>query len=131
MQQITVTDDGVRKLLQKSNPSKASGPDMVPARFLKEYSEELSQILTIIFNISLQTRTVQDKWKKANVSAVFKRGQRYDPANCRPVSLTCFCCKILEHVIVSNVPKHLDHHKILSDCQHGFCETQLVTLCLT
>ena len=134
MQQITVTDEGVRKLLQKSNPRKASGPDMVPARFLKECSEELSPILTIIFNKSLQTGTVPDEWKKANVSAVFKKGQRYDPANYRPVSLTCLCCKILEHVIVSNVLKHLDHHKILSDCQHGFrarrsCETQLVTLC--
>ena len=134
MQQITVTDEGVRKLLQKSNPRKASGPDMVPARFLKECSEELSPILTIIFNKSLQTGTVPDQWKKANVSAVLKKGQRYDPANYRPVSLTCLCCKILEHVIVSNVLKHLDHHKILSDCQHGFrarrsCETQLVTLC--
>ena len=29
---ITVTEEGVRKLLQKSNPRKASGPDMVPAR---------------------------------------------------------------------------------------------------
>ena len=68
------------------------------------------------------------------MSTVFKKGQRYDPANYGPVSLTCLCCKILEHVIVSDVLKHLDHHKILSDCQHGFCarrscDTQLVTLC--
>ena len=41
MEQITVTDEGVRKLLQKSNPRKASCPDMVPARLLKECSEEL------------------------------------------------------------------------------------------
>ena len=134
MEQITVTDEGVRKLLQKSNPRKASGPDMVPARLLKECSEELSPILTIIFNKSLQTGTVPDDWKTANVSAIFKKGQRYDPANYRPVSLTCLCCKILEHVIVSNVLKHLDCYKILTDCQHGFrarrsCETQLVTLC--
>ena len=39
-----------------------------------------------------------------------------------------------EHIIVSNTMKHLEHHKILTECQHGFrarrsCETQLVTLC--
>ena len=134
MEHITVTEEGVRKLLQKSNPSKASGHDMVPARSLKECSKELSLILTCIFNKSLQTGIVPDDWKTANVSAIFKKGQRYDPANYSPVSLTCLCCKILEHVIVSNVLKYLDCYKILTDCQHGFCarrscETQLVTLC--
>ena len=62
-------------------------------------------------------------------------GQRYDPANYmyRTVSLTFLHCKLLEHVVVSNVIKHVDQHKILTDSQHGFCtrrscETQLVTL---
>ena len=133
MEHITVTEEGVRKQLQKSNPRKASYPDMVPARLLKECSEELSPILTCIFNKSLQTGIVPDDWKTANVLAIFKKGQCYDPANYCPVSLTCLCCKILEHVIVSNVLKHLDCYKILTDCQHGFsarrsCETQLVTL---
>ena len=50
-------------------------------------------------------------------------------ANYRPVSLTCICCKTLEHILVSNINKHLD--SILADCQHGYrsqrsCETQLV-----
>ena len=133
MQPFTVIEEGVRKLLQKSNPRKASGPDMIPAWLLKECAEDLAPILAIIFNKSLQIGTVPEDWKTANVSAVFKKGQRYDPANYRPVSLTCLCCKILEHIIVSNVMKHVDKHSILSDCQHGFrarrsCETQLVTL---
>ena len=43
------------------------------------------------------------------------------------------CCKLLEHVIVSNMVKHLEKHDILNDCQHGFrakrsCETQIPTL---
>ena len=40
---------------------------------------------------------------------------------------------MLEHIIVSNMMKHLDRYNILTDCQHGFrarrsCETQLRTL---
>ena len=74
MQQITEADEGVRKLLQKSNPGKASGPDMLLARFLKECSEELSPILTTIFNKSLQTGTVPDEWKKKQcVSSIQER----------------------------------------------------------
>ena len=110
MNNILVSEDGVRKLLQKCNPQKATGPDMIPARLLKECAEELAPILAIIYNKSIQTGIVPDDWKKANVSAVFKKGQRYDPANYRPVSLTCLCCKTLEHIIVSSVMKHVDSH---------------------
>jgi hypothetical protein len=47
------------------------------------------------------------------------------------VSLTAICCKTLEHIITSNIRKHLSQNKILHDNQHGlrsrrFCETQLV-----
>ena len=47
------------------------------------------------------------------------------------MSLTCICCKTLEHIIVSNINKHFAFESILADCQHGFrsqrsCETQLV-----
>ena len=47
------------------------------------------------------------------------------------MSLTCICCKTLEHIIVSNINKHLAFEGILADCQHGFrsqrsCETHLV-----
>ena len=59
------------------------------------------------------------------------KNEKYDAANYRPVSLTCICCKTLEHILVSNINKHLAFESILADCQHGFrsqrsCETQLV-----
>ena len=47
------------------------------------------------------------------------------------MSLTCISCKTLEHILVSNINKHLAFDSILADCQHGFrsqrsCEIQLV-----
>ena len=47
------------------------------------------------------------------------------------MSLTCICCKSLEHILVSNINKNLALDSILADCQHGFrsrrsCEAQLV-----
>ena len=35
MPDINVTTEGIRKLLQKLNVNKATGPDMIPARILK------------------------------------------------------------------------------------------------
>ncbi len=57
---------------------------------------------------------------------------KHDPINYRPISLTCICCKLLEHIISSNIMSHLDTNNILYDLQHGFrparsCETQLVS----
>ena len=51
--------------------------------------------------------------------------------NYRPVSLTCICSKLMEHIMVSQISRHLDTHKILLKNQHGFlsrlsCETQLL-----
>ena len=52
-------------------------------------------------------------------------------ANYRPVSLTSVVCKVMEHIVCSNIMRHCDRHHILTDAQHGFrkrrsCETQLV-----
>ena len=52
--------------------------------------------------------------------------------NYRPVSLTCICSKVLEHIICRHILDHLERHNILTDVQHGFrsghsCESQLLT----
>ena len=52
-------------------------------------------------------------------------------ANYRPISLTCTCCKISEHIVSSSIYAHLEENKILSDVPHGFrkkrsCEIQLI-----
>ena len=130
MGEITVDPKGVLKL-NNLNIHKASGPDGLSARVLKECSSEISPMLALIYNESLAQDTVQDNWRQANVAPVFKKSEKYNAANYRPVSLTCICCKTLEHIIVSNINKHLAFESILADCQHGFqsqrsCETQLV-----
>ena len=98
---------------------------------LKECSNEISTILAFFFNESLAWGDIPDEWRQANVSPVFKKGKKYDAANYRPVSLTCICCITLEHILVSNINKHLALDSIFDYCQHGFrsqrsCETQLV-----
>jgi hypothetical protein len=69
--------------------------------------------------------------KEAIVSPVFKKGDRNNAANYRPVSLTSICCKLCEHVISRELMNHLEENNLLSDQQHGFrkkrsCESQLL-----
>jgi hypothetical protein len=133
MPDIDVTTKGVATLLRKLNPQKATGPDMISARILKETADQCAPFLATIYRKCLTEGSIPEVWKTANVSAIFKKGERFRASNYRPVSLTCISCKMLEHIIVSNMMKHFDCYDVLTDCQHGFrrrrsCETQLLTL---
>ena len=68
---IQVTEEGVRKMLFKMNPRKATGPDSIPARILNDFATEIAPILTVIYNMSLQEGTVPDDWRHANVTAIY------------------------------------------------------------
>ena len=131
MEPIVIEENGVEKLLRDLKPNKASGPDGISPRVLKQLSREIAPIVTIIFKKSLSSGVVPSDWKSAYVAPVYKKGQRYDAINYRPISLTSICCKIMEHIVVSHIMKHGDRHSILYKLQHGFrrclsCETQLL-----
>ena len=92
---------------------------------------QIAPFLTHLFNLSLTTGQLPDDWVNANITPVFKKGNRHDPANYRPVSLTSVCCKLMEHIICRHILGHLDKHNILTPYQHGFraghsCESQLL-----
>ena len=56
------------------------------------------------------------------MAAVYKKGERSNPANYRPISLTCIICKTLEHIVASSIRKHLSKLNIFYELQHGFRE---------
>jgi hypothetical protein len=45
----------------------------------------------------------------------YKKGEKYNAANYRPISLTCISCKIMEHVITKHVLNHLESNSLLYD----------------
>ena len=69
---------------------------------------------------TLAQGTVPDHWRQVNEAPVFKKGEKYDAANCRLVSLTFICCKTLEHITVSNTNKHLEFESFLANCPRCF-----------
>ena len=133
MNDIAVSKDGVIKLLKGLNPSKALGPDELHPRVLKELATELGPVFAHLFQQSIDTGEIPKEWSLANICPLFKKSDRSLACNYRPVSLTCVPCKLLEHIVCSNIMAHLDEYKLLSDRQHAFrkghsCETQLTTV---
>ena len=91
MMDIYIGTPGVQKLLANLNPSKAAGPDNLSPRVLKELSDVLADPLARLFRKSLAIGHVPMDWNHANVTPVFKKGQKY---LCSPISLTCVISKV-------------------------------------
>ena len=127
---IKIKESEVRKRLEKLNPNKATGPDGIPPRILKELANEIAEPLTIIMNKSMLEGKIPLIWKKANVVPIFKKGKKNIPGNYRPVSLTCVLCKVMEAIVREQIVEHLKKNNLISGAQHGFvggrsCATNL------
>ena len=114
MQNITITENRVYKLLRNIKPHKAKGPDNIQARNLKELALELTPDITFLFQTSLEHGKQPNDWLQAHIVPVFKKGDKNTASNYRPVSLTYILCKTLEHIENSSIMKHLDIQQILS-----------------
>ena len=135
MQEIKIDLNGLLKLLSILKPDKAAGPESIKPVVLKQLKTEIAPVICLLFEKTLQTGQLSADWKKAQVCPLFKKDDKTEPTNYRPISLTCILCKVMEHIIASNLSKHLNKHNILYELQHGFrekrsCEIQLIQLVL-
>ena len=129
---IVVSTEGVIKLLKGLNPLRALGHDELHRRVLKELPNKLGPVFAHLLQQSLDTGEIPKEWLLANICPLFKKGDRALACNYRPVFLTCVPCKLLEHIVCSNIMAHLAEYQLLSDRQHALrkrhnCETQLTT----
>ena len=117
---IIITPELVKKKLDNLKVNKSPGPDLLHPRLLKELSDVLSYPLSIIFKNSVDLGVLPDEWKCANITALFKKGDKKYAGNYRPVSLTSVICKVLESIIRGCFVEHMKSNKLFSDKQFGF-----------
>jgi len=73
---LTLTVTQVLDVLANLDASKATGPDEIPARILKETAHEVAPSLCELFNKSLRLGSVATDWKRANVVPVFRENNK-------------------------------------------------------
>ena len=128
--EVVPQETWVRKSLLRLKCHKASGPDQIPNRVLRELAWEISPALTALYNQSMTSGCIPKDWSLALISPIYK-GNVHEASNYRPVSLTSVACKILEHIVCMHLLDHLERHNLLTTPQHGFrkahsCESQLL-----
>ena len=131
---IRVSHLTVKRILQNMKVAKASGPDGISPRILKNVAEEIAPVLARIFNFSLQTGKFPSIWKQANVTPLYKnKGKRSKLNNYRPVSLLSCIGKAMERCVYDVLFKYLIEEKLLTKYQAAYLpnsstETQVLEI---
>ena len=105
---------------KKLSTGKATGPDEISARVLKECAAELAAPLTRLFSKCLRHGVQHSQCKIAHVVPVCKKSSHSKPNNYRPVSLLSIISKVMESIVNRQLTNHLDRHHLLSTRQYGF-----------
>ncbi|KFQ20254.1 hypothetical protein N332_03300, partial [Mesitornis unicolor] len=91
-----IHEEVVCDLLHHLDIHKSMGPDGIHPRVLRELADVYAKTLSIIYQQSWLTGEVPVGWRLANVTPIYKKGQKDDPGNYRPVSLTSVPEKVME-----------------------------------
>ena len=123
----SVVKKGIKQLKTKSAP----GPDGITPRLLRELVHEEAVQLGVIFTKSMSSGVVPEDWRKAHVTAIYKKGQKSSLSNYRPISLTSVPGKVMERIIKDTLMSHLTRNRLIRPSQHGFvpkksCTTNLL-----
>ena len=121
----------ILNILSKTNISKAPGIDKLPGTFLRDGAALISDPLTQIINLSLQTSKFLNLCKIAKLKTLFKKGSRTEAKNYRPISLLPLLSKLFEKVVHIQTETFLNSNNIIYTYQSGFRPKHSTESCLT
>ena len=100
---IILTPLEVESILKSLPIGKASGPNGLSNRILKELSKELAFPLCVLFNRSFSQDEVPSQWKEANICPIHKKDDPSLVNNYRPISLLNSEDKVFERLIFKHI----------------------------
>ena len=104
--------------IQNLNSRKASQQTDRPAKILKENSDICSYILHHNFSNSLFSSKFPKYLKRADITPVFKKDQKFLKTNYRPVSILPTVSKICERCLCDQINEYFQ--PLFSELQCGF-----------
>lgn len=120
LSQLIINPSEILDVLKVLKVNKATGPDGISHRMLKNTSKTIAIPLTKLYNLSLKQCKFPSLWKVAHVMPLFKKGDKSDVNNYRPVSLISCVGKSFERVVHKHVYNHIVTHSLLYKYQSGF-----------
>ena len=108
-----ITQSEIENEIDALNPSKVVGPYSIPVHILKILKYLMLTPLEILYNLSISTGTVPDRFKIARVLAVYKKESHMNLSNYRPISSLSVFNRILERLIYRRLINYIDKNNLL------------------
>ena len=117
---LKILEKDVSDLIKSLDTNKATGPDNISQKMLKEARDAITPSLTKLFNMSLDLAKYPSQWKRAHVLPIFKKDDSASVDNYRPVSILSCVGKLFERVIFKYVYNFCRDNNVISLKQSGF-----------
>lgn len=115
-----VTKDELICVTEGLKDKLSAGFDDIPVSLIKKCITSVKKPLVHIYNISLNSGVFPNEWKIAKVIPLYKKGDRSDYKNYRPMSVLPVFSKILERVMFNRLIYFVIKNRILTETQNGF-----------
>ena len=111
---VTLMD--IIKEISDLDVKKASPNNSIPPKLIKENQDIFAYKLFIDFNASIYYGLFPNNCKYADISPAFKKGDRLDRSNYRPVSILPSISKIFERLMYSQIDNYMEPKLSIYQC---------------
>ena len=114
------TEESVEKIIDKIKTNVATGIDGIPSKIIKQAKNVISPYLTKILNISFETKTFPDILKNAIIKPIYKKDDKNEISNYRPISILPVISKIFERATLNQLLTFFENNILFSGLQHAY-----------
>ena len=110
----------VKTTIMRLKNKKSVGKDQIPIHLIKSVADEVAPLVSHLINLSISTGVFPDKLKVAQIVPIYKKGEKNQLSNYRPIALLNNFSKIYEKIISERLISFFEKESILSTYQNGF-----------
>ena len=108
------------RIIKNIKLSSSNSHDGISSELLKLISDDISKCITLIINQSLMSGIFPDKLKIAKVTPIYKKNDKKQVTNYRPISVLPVVSKVIETVIADQLNAYFIENHLFSPQQYGF-----------
>lgn len=124
------TPDEVYRIIQNLKNKVSVGYDNISTKVLKFVSDVIAGPICHIINVSISSGIYPDKLKPTIIKPLFKKHDKTDINNYRPIALIPVISKIFEKAIYHRIDSFFTKHNLLVKEQKGFRKNKSINLAI-
>ena len=113
----SVTEEQLVDIMSTFSNKMTAGDDQTPSFLIRDAKYILAKPLSILIYLAIRSSTCPDRWKRARITPVFKKGDSTNLKNYRPIAVLSNFAKLPEIVLYKNIFVDVQSH--VSVFQHG------------